>query len=162
MTTPLIESIRHAWREALREFIALSPVGEKSLVGNLLEVITSIRTHQLLREGKPESIVRRVFNDVRNVLDFYLIVMSVATTFKSQIEDYEAAISHLTNSFNLYAEDSSVVDKATLQKRAPNGAINGILSDNHWLVMLFAASLHSRDTLTVLLESGYDLRAIKK
>lgn len=150
MNERLTDSIRKAWMEGLEEFIALNPVGEKSMLPNLIQVISNIRVHQLLRESKNESFVRRVYDDIRNIPEFYLLLMSVTTSFLQELDDVGAAIKHFCFRTDLYNEKSNVVDATTIQRQAPVGALAAILTDNPWLFMLCVASTLERDTVTLL------------
>jgi hypothetical protein len=154
MTTRLTDSIRHAWMEGLEEFITLNPVGEKSMLANLIQVITNIRIHQLLREGKNESFVRRVYDDIRNIPEFYTLLMSATTSFMQELDDVGAAINHFCFRTDLYNGKSNVVDATTLSRQAPVGALATILSENPWLFMLCVASTLERDTVTMLVKHG--------
>ncbi|QBJ02730.1 hypothetical protein MZD04_gp204 [Pseudomonas phage Psa21] len=150
MTDRLIDSIRQAWVEGLEEFITLNPVGDKSLLPNLVDVIQKIRIHHLLREGKNESFVRQVYDNIRNLPEFYTLLMSATTSFTLQLDDIPQAVAYFISRVELYSDKSNVVDTTTIQRRAPTGALSTILLDNLWLFMLLVASTHERDTVTVL------------
>lgn len=151
--TPL-EVLQNAWRAGLVEFVSLDPVGEKSQLSNLLQIIKNIRHHSLLREGKNESFVRRVYDDLRNIPEFYLQYMSAATTFNLALGDIEGSIEYLTKRVIQYSDKSNVIDKNTLSLRAPNEALGTILQQNQWLFMAIVGSLSERVTLDVLMELG--------
>jgi hypothetical protein len=155
MTVRLIESIRNAWVEGLEEFLALNPTGEKSLLPNLVQVISNIRIHQLLREGKNESFIRRVYDDIKNIPDFYNILMSSTSAFMLELEyPLSDCITFFTQRIEMYSDKSNVVDHVTLSRRAPTGTLTTILSENPWLFMLLVASTHERDTIRTLIEHG--------
>jgi hypothetical protein len=154
MNPRLTDSIRKAWVEGLEEFIALNPVGEKSMLTNLIQVITNIRVHHLLREGKNESFVRRVFDDIRNIPEFYILLMSATTSFMQELDDVTGAINHFCFRTDMYNTKSNVVDTTTLSRQAPVGSLAAILTDNPWLFMLCAASTLERDTVGVLVKHG--------
>ncbi|WDS62239.1 hypothetical protein [Pseudomonas phage D6] len=154
MTQPLIDSIRRAWVEGLEEFLSTDPVGGKSLLPNLTAVIGNIRIHQLLREGKNESYVRRVYDDIRNIPDFYTLFMSAVSAFMLQLDQPHAAMEYFSNRVEVYTDKSGVVDATTLSRRAPTGTLLAILTENPWLFMLLVASTHERDTIAVLVKHG--------
>jgi hypothetical protein len=154
MTTRLIDSIRHAWVEGLEEFLALNPVGEKSLLSNLIQVIANIRIHQLLREGKNESYIRRVYDDIRNIPEFYILLMSATSAFMLDLELPTDCVHYFCQRIEMYTDDSGVIDHTTLQRRAPTGTLAAILKENPWLFMLLVASTHERDTVATLAKAG--------
>lgn len=154
MNPRLTDSIRKAWMEGLEEFIALNPVGPKSMLPNLVQVITNIRVHHLLRESKNESFVRRVYDDIRNIPEFYILLMSATTAFMQEIDDVKGAVNHFCFRTDMYTDKSNVVDATTLHRQAPTGTLAAILADNPWLFMLCVASTLERDTVTVLAKHG--------
>jgi len=154
MNPSLIDSIRQAWMEGLEEFLALNPVNDKSMLPNLVSAISNIRVHHLLREGKNESFIRRVYDDIRNIPDFYILFMSAVSAFMLQLEQPAAAIDYFCNRIELYTDKSGIIDHTTLSRRAPTGTLKAILSENPWLFMLLVASTHERDTVSMLVKHG--------
>lgn len=159
MTDTVILTIQKAWEAALDEFIALNPSGEKSMLNNLTEVIKKIRHRNLLREGKDATFIRDVYNDVRNLQDFYLLVMSMATTFCLELPDYAEAISYFCNRASIYTVNSGIVDQDSIQRKASVETMIKILTDNPWLFMLCVASTQER--LSVLRLAHVALRGNK-
>lgn len=155
MNPRLIDSIRNAWVEGLEEFLSLSPVAEKSLTPNLLQVIANIRLYDLLREGKAESFVRRVYDDIRSLPDFHHMFMSATTTFVTQLDDVDKAIDYFCARVDVYTENTQIVDSNLKARRAPTGALATLLKDNLWLFMVLVASVHNRDTIAVMVRNGF-------
>uniref|UniRef100_A0AB39CCW6 Uncharacterized protein n=1 Tax=Pseudomonas phage RVTF4 TaxID=3236931 RepID=A0AB39CCW6_9VIRU len=149
-----IDVLREAWRAGLVEFLSMDEVGEKSQLTNLLQVIRNVRYHNLLREGKNESFVRRVYDDIRNVPDFYLLFMSAATTFNLALGDIEGSLDYFCARVIQYSDKSNVVDQMTLSRRAPDTALKTILQQNQWLFMPLLASTLESVTIEVMLAMG--------
>lgn len=155
MTPTLIENLENAWRVGLAEFISQDPMDkEKSYLTSLLGVVANVRIHNLLREGKPESFVRRVYDDIRGVPNFYLQYMSAATTFMLALENPEETMQLFCKRVELYTDKSTVVDNTTLQRKAPTTALTDILSKNPWLFMACVGSTLERATIEVLVANG--------
>lgn len=161
MTQTMIQNLQEAWRAALEEFLVVTPVGEKALWANLQQVIFNIRYHSLLREGKNEVFVKKVYNDIRNIPDFYAAVMSMATAFNLELADTVGAIKFFCQRASVYTPSTNVVDNLTLGRKAPVEALEKILGDNPWLFMLCFASTQERLTLRVLAESGLNAKVGK-
>lgn len=149
-----MEILQNAWRIGLTEFIAIDPVGEKSHLTSLFQVIANIRYHHLLREGKNESFVRRVYDDIRSIPDFYTKVMSAATTFNLTLGDMNGSIDYFCEHLELYSDKSNVVDNMTLSRKAPTEALKTILQQNQWLLMLLVGSVSETVSVAVVMETG--------
>lgn len=149
-----IEELEAAWRAALTEFIALDPLDEKSQFDSLMLVIRNIRFHQLLREAKNDSFVRRVYDDIRPIPEFFSAVMSAATTFNMNIANLPQTIQWFAERAELYTDKSAVVDTTMLSRRAPRTALTTLLEQNPWLLMLLVGSTLERVTIEVTLATG--------
>lgn len=154
MTPTTIEALRDAWRVGLTEFISTDVIGEKSQLSNLFLVIKNIRYHNLLREGKNETFIRKVYDDIRNVPDFYVQLMSAATAFNLMLPDQVGAVEYFLERAIVYSADSAIVDKDTLERRAPDTALKSIVQKNLWLFMLLVASTLEQVTLEVVVANG--------
>lgn len=150
MTEPMIEQLQAAWMAAVDEFIAINPDGPKSMLSNLVTVIKKIRDTQLIIEAKNELFVRHIYGDIRNIQDLHILVMSMTTTFMSELAEPVAALDYFCYRAMPYTEKSNVVDNNTLSRKAPVGALGAILADNPWLFMLCFASTQERLTVTRL------------
>lgn len=161
MNQTMIQNLQEAWRAALEEFLVITPTGDKSLVPNLQQVILNIRYHNLLREGKNEIFIKKVYNDIRNIPDLYSAVMSMSTAFNLELADVAGAIKFFCQRASVYTPATNVVDNLTLDRKAPVEALEKILGDNPWLFMLCFASTQERLTLRVMVESGMHTKGAK-
>lgn len=152
MTNVFAEELTEAWLGAVDEFLALNPSGEKSLVSNLAVVIKKIRDQHLLQEAKNEQFVKLVYNEIRNIQDFYNIIMSMASAFMMNINNIDDAIGYFCRRVDLYSPKSGIVDTGLLERRAPDMTLATILGQNPWLFMLCYASTQER--LTVVRMAG--------
>ena len=155
ITTDLNTQIQEAWIAALTEYVALNPVGEGSMIPNLIDVIRQVRTHHLTREAKNETFRSKVYEDIRNIPAFYTLFMSAATTFNLALPDQYAAIEFFSQRCEVYKVSSNVVDNGVLGSKAPPEALTTILKENPWLFMLLYASTQERITVATLASNGY-------